>query len=321
MVNVIIPNYNHAPYLRKRVDSVLSQTYRDFELILLDDNSSDSSAEVLNSYKHNEHVTRLIFNQENSGSPFSQWTKGIKKSKGKYIWIAESDDFCEPDFLQKCVNILEKDKDISLVFCRTLPVDVNDKIVGTLISDKKTGKYHAFKDDFFYNWFFLNDSFRLLNASACVFRRGLIEINEEKLARVERYRFSGDKLFWFILLTASPEFYYISESLNFQRQHVNTTRAKKGIDHEYLRNCELTEIYQEYLDGGNKADKNVFLEKSRRLLSKNIYGIFLGKRISPLEIIKSMYWIGFDLKFYKKTARIIMRGRYFTSTQKSLTLA
>ena len=100
-VSVIVPNYNHAPYLKQRMESILGQTYQDFELILLDDCSTDGSRTILEGYRDNPHVTHLVYNETNSGSAFRQWKKGIELAQGEWIWIAESDDYCEPSFLEE----------------------------------------------------------------------------------------------------------------------------------------------------------------------------------------------------------------------------
>ena len=68
--SVIIPNYNHSKFLKKRIDSVVNQTYRDFEVIILDDNSKDDSVRIINSYKQNEKISHIIINTVNSGSTF-----------------------------------------------------------------------------------------------------------------------------------------------------------------------------------------------------------------------------------------------------------
>ena len=77
LVSVIIPNYNHAQYLEQRLDSVFNQTYQNFEVIFLDDCSTDNSLEVIEKYKGNPHLSRIVVNETNSGSPFKQWDKGI----------------------------------------------------------------------------------------------------------------------------------------------------------------------------------------------------------------------------------------------------
>src|SRR5881394_4400235 len=101
-VTVIVPNYNHARFLRKRIDSVLGQTYPDFEVILLDDFSTDGSREILESYANHAKVT-MEFNAQNSGTVFKQWNKGVRMARGRYIWMAESDDFADPRFLARMV--------------------------------------------------------------------------------------------------------------------------------------------------------------------------------------------------------------------------
>ena len=102
-VSIIVPNFNHAPFLRKRVDSILGQTYQDFEIILLDDCSTDESRSILREYSDRPHV-RLAFNDANSGSGYRQWNKGVSLARGKYVWIAESDDYADGNLLQRLVG-------------------------------------------------------------------------------------------------------------------------------------------------------------------------------------------------------------------------
>lgn len=99
LVSVIVPNYNHATFLKQRIDSVLSQTFQDFELILLDDCSTDGSRDIIESCRKDSHVSHVLYNDENSGSAFRQWKKGVDLAQGEWVWIAESDDWAEPEFL------------------------------------------------------------------------------------------------------------------------------------------------------------------------------------------------------------------------------
>ena len=93
-VSIIVPNFNHAAFLKRRLDSIFQQTMQDFELIFLDDASTDSSLAVFEDYAHDSRVTRHV-NQDNSGNPFVQWNRGLEMAAGEYIWIAESDDFAD----------------------------------------------------------------------------------------------------------------------------------------------------------------------------------------------------------------------------------
>lgn len=117
-VSVIVPNYNHSPYLGERINSILGQTYQDFELILLDDCSTDGSRDILISYGDDTHVSHIVFNEKNSGSPFAQWNKGIELAKGEWIWIAESDDWAEADFLSVMLENARQHPNCGLVFSK-----------------------------------------------------------------------------------------------------------------------------------------------------------------------------------------------------------
>src|SRR6516225_11041136 len=126
-VSVIVPNYNHARYLRERIDSVLGQTYRDFEVILLDDCSTDESRVIISEYAAHPKV-RIEFNAKNSGSTFKQWNKGVRMSRGTYVWIAESDDYADTRFLERLVSVLEAVPENTFVYCRSWCV-VSDGVI------------------------------------------------------------------------------------------------------------------------------------------------------------------------------------------------
>jgi glycosyltransferase involved in cell wall biosynthesis len=113
-VSVIVPNYNHARYLRQRIDSVLGQTYRDFEVILLDDCSTDESRSIISEYENHPKV-RIELNDKNSGSPFKQWNKGVRLAHGKYVWIAESDDYADERLLERLVSMLEEGPRVTFI--------------------------------------------------------------------------------------------------------------------------------------------------------------------------------------------------------------
>ena len=123
LVTVVVPNFNHALYLPKRIESVLNQSFANIELILLDDCSNDNSRAVMERYAEQDARISLLFNETNSGNTFRQWDKGLKMAKGKYIWIAESDDFAEYSFLSELVPLLEANDDIMLAYANSNVID------------------------------------------------------------------------------------------------------------------------------------------------------------------------------------------------------
>lgn len=130
-VSVIIPNYNHAPYLIERIESVLNQTYQDFEVIILDDCSKDNSHEIIELYRNHSKVSQIEYNETNSGSTFKQWQKGISMAQGEWIWIAESDDVADFTFLEVLVAKTKKHLDLSIIYSQSLKIDSAGKTIGS----------------------------------------------------------------------------------------------------------------------------------------------------------------------------------------------
>ena len=126
-VSVVVPNYNHARFLPKRIDSILEQTFQDFELILLDDCSTDDSRSILAKYADSSRV-RTEFNEINSGSSFKQWNKGVGLARGEYVWIAESDDYSDERLLEELTARLDAEPRGAFAYCRSGRVPPDDRL-------------------------------------------------------------------------------------------------------------------------------------------------------------------------------------------------
>jgi glycosyltransferase involved in cell wall biosynthesis len=119
LVSVIVPNFNHAEYLRQRLDSIYNQTYSNIEVILLDDCSNDGSAGILQDCAARyPDKTICHFNEKNSGSVFHQWKTGIARATGELVWIAESDDYTSENFLEELVRCFQNPA-VKLAFAYT----------------------------------------------------------------------------------------------------------------------------------------------------------------------------------------------------------
>lgn len=234
-VSVIVPSYNHAEFLRERLTSIFEQTYQDFEVILLDDNSTDNSVDILKEYAKHEKVSEVVFNQVNSGSPFRQWQKGVELAKGEYIWIAESDDRADERLLETFINKLENGTD--LVYCRSVKVDengdkINDKFwPDSLDRNRWRNNYENSGLDEIRNYLAYRST--IPNASACVFRKKKNLFTDEIL----NSRFTGDWLFWVHYLQ-DTQLAFVAETLNCHRYHTGATRAQKDYGSLYLRLIE-----------------------------------------------------------------------------------
>lgn len=109
-ISVVVPNYNYARYINKRIDSIVRQTYPIYELIVLDDCSADGSVEVIKKklaeveMKYPELKIQFVQNEKNSGKAMAQWKKGFDLASGDYVWIAEADDLCSKRFLEEVMK-------------------------------------------------------------------------------------------------------------------------------------------------------------------------------------------------------------------------
>lgn len=231
-VSVIVPNYNHARFLRKRIDSILNQTYQNFELIILDDNSNDDSVSVIEEYRSCSSISHIVYNNINSGSTFKQWEKGLSLAKGDWIWIAESDDMCSSLFLQDLTTVISLDQNLSFVYCKTMLIDEYDNNKGIHNWGEEIDLNH-WKQNFTvdgssemqkYLW---QRNF-IPNASAVLFNKykALSVINS-----ITSLKYSGDWFFWALMMKNS-KISYCATTLNYFRRYSEATSLinnKAGI--------------------------------------------------------------------------------------------
>ena len=105
LISVIVPVYNAAQFLGGMIDSIISQSFSDFELILIDDGSSDGSAEICDKYAEQDRRVEVI-HKENEGISKTR-NLGIMRARGKYICFCDHDDFLMPDALKNLYEALE----------------------------------------------------------------------------------------------------------------------------------------------------------------------------------------------------------------------
>jgi glycosyltransferase involved in cell wall biosynthesis len=264
-VTVIVPNYNHAKYLKQRIDSVLNQTYRDFELIILDDCSTDNSREIIDDYTSRFPYITTCFNTCNSGSPFIQWDFGVNKAKGEFIWIAESDDYADPRFLEKTSAIMLNNENVGLVYCNSRVIDEQKKT--EYLASKWKAHLHSSKwlksyinngkdelSDYLFNHNTIN------NVSSVLFRKN--KYIEAGYAN-HSMKFCGD-WFLYIRILLLSDVAYISEPLNNLRLHSNSTIQYYSSSNKYI--IEVIRVYSFVIKHIRLTPKNKFLMANNLLL-------------------------------------------------------
>lgn len=247
MVTVIIPNFNHARFLDERIRSVLNQTYQDFEVMILDDCSTDNSLEVINRYKDHPKVTQIVVNEQNTGSPFKQWQKGISMAKGELIWIAESDDSCEPTFLETLVKRCQ-DREVVLAFCRSKAIDENGKEKPNHFQDTLTEDFVMDGTSFMKKH--LAHKSCVQNISSALFRRDAAK--KIPLAYME-FRGAGDWSFA-VGLAEQGKVAYVNLPLNSYRIYeANTTARERKNGHGAI---EVKRMYEGFRNKGLLTEKD-----------------------------------------------------------------
>ncbi len=261
VVSIIIPNYNHAPFLKERIESLLQQTYKDFEIIILDDCSADNSRDIIESYRFHHSISKISYNETNSGSTFKQWQKGIALSAGKYIWIAESDDWCEPTLLEELVNGMEQNENVAIGYCGAVVVNENE-----ILYTSASNKFKEVLNGIAFIKSHMIESNLIFNASMAIFKKDCFnKISSEYTS----YKFCGDWLFW-IMLAQKGDVYISGKYLNYFRKHSADVSNKSMADGTYFE--EYTRL-AEYLLRSN-------------LIDRPQYHVLLFKRYQKLKVFE-----------------------------------
>ena len=229
-VSVIVPNYNHAPYLRERFESILTQTYKDFELLILDDGSTDDSYQIIARYERRARV-RVLVNSTNSGSAFSQWNLGISLASGEYVWIAESDDSADPHFLETVVPLLDENPSLGLAYCQSRLLNKEGADVGNSLDWTSDLDPHRWKDNFINDGRdevrrYLIHKNTIPNASAVITRRSVLN---KALPVDTSFKLCGDWMHWGKVLLQTDLAYVAAPLNNWRLESSNSRLRTPGI--------------------------------------------------------------------------------------------
>ena len=232
-ISAVIPNYNYADFLGERIDSIVNQKYPISELIILDDCSTDNSAEVIKARleklkkTHPDLVTKFIPNKENSGNVFNQWAKAFEYATGDYVWICEADDLCSPYFLKQVMPAFAQDPEVVLSYAESDMIDEHGR---RLMSDYR--KWVDYDESGHWKKSYINKGERELrdylainntvtNVSGVVFRNQKSIPFRRYLTAATNCHLAGDWYFYSKVLLHG-KIAYNAESLNHYRSHTGS---------------------------------------------------------------------------------------------------
>lgn len=302
LVTVYITNYNYATYIRQSIDSVLNQTLQNFELLIIDDGSTDNSKEIIETYRNHSQVT--IIYQQNRGLNVTN-NIAMRASRGKYIMRLDADDFLDPHALMILSDALEKDQELGMVFPDYFLVDEHGNVLNV-------ERRNSFKD-----------SVSLMDMpahGACtMIRKAYLEnvggYDEEFMCQDGYELWIKFSTRYKVLNIPTPLFYYRQHGKNLtsNEQRILTTRSR--IKEKYLEKDAIKKpaavailpVRETLVNAGNLALKSI---GAKSVLQHKIDELIQAKNLSLIvvsspskeveEFVVRLYGNNPKIKFHKR---------------------
>jgi len=227
LVSIITPSYNSAKFIKQCIESVIAQTYTNWEMLIVDDYSSDNSLQILK--KYNDKRIQLIELDKNVGASESR-NVAIRKAKGKYIAFLDSDDLWEPQKLEKQISFMETE-DIAFSFSTYQPMSDDESKLYSIIHAPKIVTY---------------SSYLKKTIIGCL----TVVIDREKTGGFEmpNIRSSHDMALWLLIMRRGFDAYGLDENLARYRivstsNTANKWRAAKDVWKVYRQFEKLSFFY------------------------------------------------------------------------------
>lgn len=295
-VSAIIPNYNYANFIIERIDSILNQTYPIYELIILDDCSTDNSVEVIEkkikSIKDKNLQIKFIKNEKNSGCVFKQWKKGFEAATGDFIWLAEADDSAESTFVQELMKAFDDDK-VVLSYCDSARIDENNQ----LIRYRSDDLYDMCRcGDWNMNYVregekeiidHLSVTNTILNVSSVIWRKANYQ---DIFTKAEDFKVAGD---WYIYsqVLKTGRISFLAKSLNYYRKHGSSVCTDIKAEAEFNEICYIQDMISKEYDLPEEIKRKQ--EQRRALMLPKLSEEYLEeyRKTHPNKGKKKIAWV------------------------------
>jgi glycosyltransferase involved in cell wall biosynthesis len=293
LISIIVPVYNTEPYVRKCLDSILAQTFKDFEVIVVNDGSTDNSGIICDEFAHKDHRVSVI--HKTNGGLSSARNAGIKIAKGEFIGFVDSDDYINQDMYKELYGLCnETNSDISICkFSR----EVNKKVISEqneefiLEMNNEEAMRQLFKG-MLYRFSVCNKLFKQTCFKNVLFPDG--RIHEDLATTYKLFSHSNKAVY-----TAYPGYVYVKREESILTSRFNKKRLDAfigwdeilsfmyrnypGLSKEFI-SCfsygSVDNIHNIMNQVENKEDKKTYLKVIQQLVRKYFYNIMVNESLS-----------------------------------------
>jgi len=249
-VSVIIPVYNGEKYLERTLNSVLAQTFKDFEVICINDLSKDNSLEILKEYEKKDNRIKIINNSQNLGAALTR-NVGIDNAKGKYIYFLDADDYIDEKYLECMVQKIENEN-CNIVLNMSIQSESNGTFSQfhhpSMPQIKPEGQYL--------------DKITTIHDAPCfiwarIYRKSFL--NDNKLRFLDIHA-TDDVVFNAIVnMYTDKTFVFYGEKYHYTVNNTSLTGIAKSVDDRDLQHIKAHSMIYDYLKEHNKLDNRLKL--------------------------------------------------------------
>tara|TARA_B100000315_G_C14544497_1_gene572551 strand:+ start:307 stop:1245 length:939 start_codon:yes stop_codon:yes gene_type:complete len=291
--SVVIPTYNQASFLKDAIRSVINQNFKNYEIIIIDNNSKDDTKKTIKCFNSNKIIYRKI---NNKGIISKSRNHGIKTSRGKWIAFLDSDDFWYKNKLKEISKITKKRKKFDLI--------CNDEIIlFDTQKNKKIWRYGPYKQNFYENLLRYGNC---ISTSASIVRKDFLEKNNIKFDENKKFVTTEDYDFFLNIARKNGKFYFLHKVLGNHLIHKksassNYLKHKKALESVSKHHVfNLQKFYVNKKELWKDVNYNIGLENIIHIIKEKKMNYFILEKILKLFIKSPIKFLRFFiLQSYK----------------------
>lgn len=273
-VSIIMASYNYANFITESIDSIIRQTYKDWELIIVDDGSSDNSLEVINQYVQKHTNIKLFTHNNNKNKGLKETIKlGLENCSGKYIAFLESDDYWQDNYLSNKIDVFTQNPEVKLVF-NNVNYFGDDKLITKFKKNYKI-RYKEI-DEKNLNYLRPEDISHYFMVHNMIATFSVTMIEKTALEECNFESPSDSSFDWWIYTQIAFKYpiYYLNEKLTYWRKHteslISSFTIEKKIQEGINFHISLLELLKQFKD--SKYNKSLLKACLYKFINKKIYG-------------------------------------------------